>query len=324
MASALRVKKSEFNLSIRQDDMDRKANHDVLVVVPHLETLPMMQVKRRFESRLPSVLGADVTVELVDLFSLEYCVGPQRTAVWSRGVDIADFDLVVLLGDVVDRAVVAAHYLHAKRVPFMNPYMLGPGVGKLVDSMRLTAAGVPVPQTLCGPIGALWETVSRRQLFDFPMILKADVARKGNDNFLIHSPNEFEDLMESVDPRTTEMLAQEYVPNRGDYRIMVFGGCPAVAFRRRAAAGSHLNNLAKGAHASPVPTEELPPPLVRDAARAAEVTENEVAGVDVVVSDETGQHYILEVNRGPKVATGAVADAKLAAFGAAIRTRLEQ
>ena len=43
-----------------------------------------------------------------------------------------------------------------------------------------------------------------------------------------------------------------------------------------------------------------------------------MSGVDVIVNRETGQHYILEINRGPPLTQDPFPDQKMAAFVAMI------
>jgi len=51
-----------------------------------------------------------------------------------------------------------------------------------------------------------------------------------------------------------------------------------------------------------------------DVVLSAKLENLQIAGVDLMFDSETGQHYILEVNSSPQLATGAVTDLKLKAY----------
>lgn len=261
-------------------------------------------------------LKEEYEVEVASFKSLAYLVDGNHSRIWhaEKGYDIADFDLVVFrrMGDELEKGISAAHYLSAKNVPFIDQYLLTPGKGKLAGAFLRAANDLPVPKTFFASAG-IYESVFREHApFDYPFVLKADNGSKGRDNYLVGS---FEELQEIL-KRSSEldMIAQAFIPNDGDMRILVLGGEIGAVILRKGQEDSHLNNTSQGGSATLLSLSDLDEKIVSDALKAASLEKLQVAGVDVVIDKQTGKHYFLEVNRAPQLATGAFTDEKLAAY----------
>lgn len=263
-------------------------------------------------------------VSVTALSELTYITGNTNSAIYDavQGFDISEFDLVVFrtVGDWFECGVAAAHYLKQKGVRFIDEYLLTEAKGKLACSFARQHA-VPVPTAIFSQgIENMRDAIERSGL-EFPIVFKADVAKKGDDNYLVKSQEEFEQKFASAAGKA--MLAQEYVPNDGDYRLLTLNGKVRLAFLRRAATGGYLNNTSKGGEAHLVELSELSEAMIKDAESAAKLERLQVAGVDLIVDKRTGKHFILEVNRAPQVATGAFNDEKMDAYAAGIQELLD-
>lgn len=266
--------------------------------------------------------GARVSVTA--LSELTYITGNKVTAIYDndQGFDISDFDLVVFrtVGDWFEWGVAAAHYLKQKNVKFIDEYLLTEARGKLACSFARQAA-VPVPTTVYAKGSKNMDEAIHRVQLTFPLVLKADIAKKGDDNYLIESRQEFEKKLSSLGDKA--MIAQEYIPNDGDYRLLTLNGKVRLAFLRQAAPGAYLNNTSKGGSAHLINLADLSGPMIKDAEAAANIERLQVAGVDLIINKQTGEHHILEVNRAPQVATGAFNDEKMDAYAAGIQELLD-
>ncbi len=269
---------------------------------------------------MDQLLGDDFAVTAGVFSELAYLAGGGMSKVWhpTAGWDVADFDLVVLrrVGDDLERAISIAHYLDAKHIPFIDQYLLAPGKGKLAGAFLRSAHGLPVPTTFFGSHSVFKQVFAEAAPFTFPMVLKADNGSKGRDNYLIHT---YDELLEKLAANPhLDLIAQAFIPNKGDLRILVLNGTPRLAILRKGKVGSHLNNTSQGGSASLVPLSSLDAKLLVHCERAARLELLQVAGVDVVIDEETNMHYFLEVNRAPQLATGALTSEKLAAYAAMI------
>ncbi len=250
----------------------------------------------------------------VGVFSeLAFLTDSQNSRIWSplRGWDLSDFDLVIFrrVGADTEKAISTAHYLHSKKIPFIDEYLLTQGKGKLAGSFLRAGHNIPSPKTFYAAPSIFKELFADSPVFDYPFILKADEGRKGHDNYLVGSYQELCERLDEAGEQT--MVAQEYIENDGDLRILVLDGKARLAILRKAKTGSHLNNTSAGGSAELFSLDKLQPRMLKDCEAAAHLEKLQVAGVDLILDKTTGRHYILEVNRAPQLATGAFVEEKL-------------
>ena len=103
---------------------------------------------------------------------------------------------------------------------------------------------------------------------------------------------------------------------------MVYGDKIALAFRRQAQDGGHLNNISKGGKGTLVPPDSFAPQVLQDVLAAARAKNVQIAGVDVLFDERTNQHYILEINLTPQLAGGAFSAEHMQGLAALIRETL--
>jgi glutathione synthase/RimK-type ligase-like ATP-grasp enzyme len=144
-------------------------------------------------------------------------------------------------------------------------------------------------------------------------VLKDIYADKGKNNHLVSSRQEFDDILAAG--QQIAYIAQQYIPNDGDLRVLVFDKKPALLMRRQATERSHLNNTSTGGTAALLPLDTIDTSTTAMVVRAAAVTNRQVAGVDIVIDSKTNKWYILEVNNSPQISSGVFVDEKIAAFG---------
>jgi glutathione synthase/RimK-type ligase-like ATP-grasp enzyme len=272
---------------------------------------PTYLTEAAFHAKLTGMLEGQLEVTMATLPELIYQTGT-RTRIWhpTAGYDVADFDAVVVrkVGRYQELAIAVAHYVHSKDIPFSDSYLLASGNGKLACAFIRALRGLPVPETLYGPT----EQLLAHNLVAFPSIVKADIAQAGGDNYYVKDSGEYRQIHERH--RDDMMVTQPYIPNDGDYRILVMNYKPVLAILRQKAAGSHLNNTSMGGQAHLVDLSTLQKGLLRSAVQASRVEKLQVAGVDIMVDATKGHHTILEVNRAPQIPSGTFIDEKIAAY----------
>lgn len=252
------------------------------------------------------------TTGLADRLSLDaYCLNDLQIALRNGskaevrvdGHDIASFDTVYFrtIARKRDMAAIAADYLQDHNVPFVDREALSDqSLSKLHQMYLLHKNNLPIPDTYYGDV------VFIESKLQYPFIYKATVASKGEDNFLVHSSDE-------IRKGTKSFIAQTYIPNEADYRLLVFGNKVELIIKRSRTGDTHLNNTSQGARAELVSIADFDQTIINIAIRAASVLKRDIAGVDIML-DEQNNPYILEVNRTPQLATGAFVEEKLHAF----------
>jgi len=214
---------------------------------------------------------------------------------------LADYDVVYFRywGQTQGHAIAAARFCKLKGVPFVDSEVLRVGSqNKITQYMNLYEAGVAIPHTLIGKAAHLTALYERFD-FTFPFILKATNGTRGKDNYLVHDRNHMQQIF--TDNPTLTFVLQEFLPNNGDYRVVVMGDKVVLVIERKANQGTHLNNTSQGGDASIVPVDSLPEEVLKMSVRAAQFFGRQIAGVDIVQSTSDGKYYCFEVNRAPQI-----------------------
>lgn len=194
--------------------------------------------------------------------------------------------------------------------------------GKVSQYARLHSVGVSLPKTVMINTSILSTQYDRFvSLLGLPFVLKDPAADKGLRNYLIRNPDDFSRAVALTEPQQLYFVAQEFIENTGDLRVVVFDKKVELVIGRRAAEDSdtHLNNTSTGGSAVLVPLDEFDSELKSMSVRAAIALNRQVAGVDLIKDEKTGKWYILEVNNAPQIASGAFQEEKIKLFGKFLR-----
>ncbi|MER7000938.1 hypothetical protein [Streptomyces sp. NPDC000410] len=283
-----------------------------------------------FRRDRPHFAGLNVgSVETVycGIEDLAFSIDTPRTCVWEtvEGRDLADFGLVQVVAyprPTVTLLSAVASYLEHKNRPALNAAAVSAPT-KLYQLMVLAQAGLPVPTTLHLPRRVLPKSFQHLAArLGLPFVLKAINASGGRLNFLIE--NEVHFLRHVLDPAhdTVGFLAQEFIPNNGTFRILVFGEETPIVMHRCSTDGTHLTNTERGGHATLFDTESFDPAVMDMAVRAASLMGCDIAGVNVVQDRQTRQWHLLEVTASPAIGSGAFATEKTAAYSSYLQARL--
>lgn len=196
-------------------------------------------------------------------------------------------------------AVAAARFCSINGIPFVDREVLRPGSqNKVTQYINLFDAGVPVPRTLIGTPKHLLKHYESYG-FSFPIIMKSVLGTRGQDNFLVKSHRELQDLVRKAGD--TAYVMQSFIRNDGDYRVLVMGDDVVAVIERKARTGVHLNNTSQGGSAVWLPTNALPDEVRTMCITATKYFRRSIAGVDVVKSLDDNRWYCFEVNRSPQI-----------------------
>lgn len=247
--------------------------------------------------------NGDLEVSAALFEDLLFAIDEQDVAVvdTANNHPLTDYDVIYFRywGDAQGPALAAARFCKLKHIPFVDSEVLRPGsFNKITQYMNLHEAGVPFPKTLVGPGDKLLRHYTEYG-FTFPLILKSAGGTRGQDNFLVKDENEMRTVLQENSHLT--FVLQTFLPNNGDYRVVVMGGDVVLAIKRTSGGDTHLNNTSQGGSAETVPVASLPEE-VRDASvRAASFFGRQIAGVDMVQSTADNRWYCFEVNRSPQI-----------------------
>lgn len=270
-----------------------------------------------FRDAVQSHIGDDVEIQMGALHDLVFELNDERDDVYDRErrFSLGDFDLVVFrfIRDEHARAAACASYLQGHAIPYIDSHIHPSARSKYSAEAVRRSAGLRVIPSVFSSNRHLVSLIEAGELpFGYPIIIKDVNGRKGKLNYLANSADEAVAALRANPD--TEFIIQKCIPNDGDYRVLIMGGRIVLVIHRRAVGDSHLNNTSQGAVSQTLDPMELDEAIASDALRAASLEGLDVAGVDVIIDKGTDEHYILEVNSSPQLATGAVPERKLQAY----------
>lgn len=170
-------------------------------------------------------------------------------------------------------------------------------ISKMYDLMVFKLNGLPVPKTIFAQ-GADKESLIRDGIL-FPIVAKEDKSRQGKDVFLLNDKSELREFLRQINGNKVSGIYQfqEFIPADFDIRVVVLGGKVLGAIERRSRDPSEFrHNISLGG----IPKKTQITRQMRSMAiKASRILNYEFAGVDFITNKESGETYILEVNRSP-------------------------
>ena len=225
--------------------------------------------------------------------------------------NVADYSLVYFsTSSVYGHSYVAASiakYLENRFIDFIDRGVIQcHDPAKLYQYITLTDNNIAVPKTIFMlPIRLAKSYDYIVKELGLPFIVKDNSASKGHNNYLINSKHEFEATINQTTDMKAWMLAQQFIQNDFDYRLIVLGGqVPLVIKRSRKTGSSHLNNTSQGSESELVDPASVPASMINQAVAAAKLLQFQIAGVDILQDKQTKLWYCLEVNKSPQIYTG--------------------
>lgn len=277
------------------------------------------QYNQTFVSELNTRLQSDdIVVEWFHYHDvrIDFAPGSVDVRILRTGEQLAAYDFILFKSykRYAEQATTIAAYLDETNVPYvcseLRSYL---PTSKLTEAVRLARHNLPIAQTLYMAKKAfLLHYDEVVETLGVPFIFKTIDGKGGSDNYLIHDRAELEECLQHA--QSEEWIAQRFIENEYDLRILVVGKEIRLVIERRRGEGTHLNNTSQGAQATLLEPAALPEKEAQLALEAAAVMGREIAGVDLMYETGTGRPIILEVNASPQVATGAFTDEKLGVY----------
>ncbi len=165
-------------------------------------------------------------------------------------------------------------------------------INKVVDMVKLSLAGVKVPDT--AHLRTFEEYASAAEKIGYPLIVKSTRMGKGVGVYKINNSNKLASFIDEVaeDGKTAKnYLIQQFVPYVHDLRVLVIGE-NIFAMKRIPAKGEFRANFSLGGSVEPFSLDGDGEMLAKQAMDAVNMS---IGGVDILIT-EGGERYILEVN----------------------------
>lgn len=308
-----RTLRSKFLVDVARAKTKKKYN--ILVI----DKKPIKSVKRFFENitqdnpklKFTLITPQDLAFKINNNFS--------KIEISNSKKDVIDFDLAFFKAVMMDEpAVVAlAKHFEQNNVPFFDKanLFIPMADNKLAQYIALQSKGIPVPKSIFMDNENMQRNYTEiKDFLGSPFVLKDILASNGHDNYLISSSREFKTILNKAQGKSLHMIAQEYIENDGDYRILIFGKRVRLVIYRCGSGKSHLNSTSQGGTVKLVEENTLPGYVRKMCLDAAKLLNFDIAGIDMVQDKNNGSWYCLEVNHAPQIATAPPVDAKREKF----------
>ncbi len=184
--------------------------------------------------------------------------------------------------------------LETKGVPVLNSARaVECAVDKYLTTARLTAAGLPVPETcVCETEEAALDAFAK---LGGDVVVKPIFGAEGRGILRVSDPDLAQRVFRTLQRLDAVLYLQKFVPHRGfDVRVMVLDG-KVLAGMRRVSETDFRTNVARDARAEPI---QLTAQQEDWAIRAAAAVGCRLAGVDLLYGRD-GEGYVIEVNGVP-------------------------
>ncbi len=216
-----------------------------------------------------------------------------------KGKDLKKYDHVwIQSGWKTNQLAYLLHlYLKSQKIPHNRT---SPQNTKLSDIFSLASKDILVPNTFFhnGLKIDNGNVIDIGKICKLPCIYKTVFGSLGSDVFLIDKE---EDIKQTImeNKKYSRYLFQEYIPNDFDYRVVIANGASSSVCKRTRVNDKFRNNVALGAKEEFINNKDVSKDILELAIKAAKALRLNWAGVDIVTDKDTGQNYVLEVNRRP-------------------------
>jgi RimK family alpha-L-glutamate ligase len=211
------------------------------------------------------------------------------------GVDLRDFDLVYIRdfqGYEFERNAVA-QYLKYHNKKFLNSDVANfQHISKLTQYMTFAFNEVSIPFTVFAKDDELVTAVN--ELVGYPAIVKSITGNSGRDNFLVRDEQELRGVLSSN--VGVKFVAQKFIPNNGDLRMIVLSDTVECIYSRMRQEGDHRNNISQGGDKQYLDLDSVDEVHKQLAVDAAKAVSRDICGVDIMLDSETGRAFVLEAN----------------------------
>ncbi len=217
--------------------------------------------------------------------------------------DIKDFSFVWLNSDWANRDLSHALnlYLNAHKTPHTEVEYCG---SKISDIVAFALAALPVADTIyMHRTRAIKEIDTIIETCSFPLIIKDTRGSCGIDSYFVEDKESLMRVISTLS-KNKRFIFQSFVPNEYDWGIMVANGEVVSGERSYGADGEFRNNLANGATEKYITPDEIPSEMKELAIKASDILDLSWSRTDIIIDKNTGDPYILEVNRYPAADVG--------------------
>ncbi len=241
----------------------------------------------------------DITLDTASIKDIVFEIVDGVITVNIKGKDLKQYDFVWIQSgwNTTHMAYLLHLYLKSQHIPHNKTNSHNT---KLSDIFSLAYKGVLVPNTYFhNGLRINNENIEEIvKVCKLPCIYKTSLGSLGCNVFLIDKEEEIVNVVKE-NKKYNRYIFQQYIPNDFDYRVVIANGKSTSVCKRTRVTDKFRNNVALGAYEEFIKIKDVPTDVIAIAIKSANALKLKWAGVDVVTDKDTGENYILEVNRRP-------------------------
>jgi glutathione synthase/RimK-type ligase-like ATP-grasp enzyme len=241
----------------------------------------------------------DITLDTASIKDIVFEIVDGVITVNIKGKDLKQYDYVWIQSgwNTTHMAYLLHLYLKSQHIPHNKTNSHNT---KLSDIFTLAYKGVLVPNTYFhNGLNVTPENITEiADVCKLPCIYKTSLGSLGCNVFLIDKEEEIKQTIKD-NGKYNRYIFQQYIPNDFDYRVVIANGKSTSVCKRTRITDKFRNNVALGACEEFIKVKDVPVEVIAIAIKSANALKLKWAGVDVVTDKDTGENYILEVNRRP-------------------------
>jgi RimK family alpha-L-glutamate ligase len=261
-------------------------------------------VFKAFAEQLKSV----AVVEKASFAQAAFFLEPNRCRIiFNQKYNLADYDLVYFRSMAHYRLEYQSILALYPNLPVLQSIPFGNGSNKLYLYCAFAREKLPFPKSVFINDRNL-ETYLEvlESSFNYPFVAKQVNGSLGKNVFLVNSRQELEALIYQTKDFDYNLLFQEFIPNTYDLRVIVIEGRVVCIIKRERQknTGEWRNNTSLGAKRLILDVAKASQRVKRLAIKAAKALDYTIAGVDIVIDQNSGKAILLEVNSIPSFKPG--------------------
>ena len=242
--------------------------------------------------------NAGHTAEILDPFGFYLHIGGTGNRITYQGKPVADIDVLLprLSRTTAQYGEEVVAHFEWIGTPVINRAKPIAVARHKFRSLRILAQhGLPIPPSLTVGSAAFLENAVAG-MGNYPFILKPFYGTHGRGVMLLDTPTSLTSAVDALCDFHHDSVIQPFIVEAGgvDIRVLVVGGEAVAAMKRSAPPGEFRANIHKGGVGERV---ALPEAHINMAIKAAVALELEIAGVDLLQTNEGP--VVLEVNPSP-------------------------
>ncbi|MFZ2513647.1 MAG: ATP-grasp domain-containing protein [Candidatus Saccharimonadales bacterium] len=264
----------------------------------------------------------DIVVEFCSVQNLLFTITTGTPEIYIEEKKLKDVTDILYLRNVEkykDYANALRLYADANGIGIINYEDIRlPYYGKVSQGFLYALHHIPTPNLASAVRNETLRGWLSAKPYGYPFILKENNGIKGRGNYLVQDKKQRGELLSQGN---NNYVAQPYIENEGELRILTFGrGTDHLIFTKKAVAGLHLNNTSQGGSASQVQKENVEEAIHKAVDLILRLTNRENLGIDVLLGTD-GKWYVLEANTTPALYTGVFLDLKAREYARLLTTK---